>query len=64
MIEVILGVLVVIQGGVILEASAAVHICPVAAAAAQVTAIVTGAEGLIWLHCCMIHYVFLVALKN
>lgn len=46
MIEVILEVLVVIQGGAILEASAAVHVSHEAAAiaAAEVIAIVTGAE--------------------
>lgn len=51
MIEVILEVLVVIQGGAILEASAAVHVSHEAAAiaAAEVIAIVTGAEGSLWL---------------
>ena len=49
MIEVILEVLVVIQGGAILEASAAVHISHEAAAAAEDIAIVTGAEGSLWL---------------
>jgi hypothetical protein len=47
----ILGVPVVIQGGVILEALAAVLICHEVEAAVEVIAIVAGAaEGSLWLH--------------
>jgi len=52
MIAVTLEVVVVIQGGAILEVSAIAHISHEveAAAAAEVLAIVTGAEGSVWLH--------------
>jgi len=52
MIELILEVVVLIQGGAILEVSAVAHMSPEveAAAGAEVIAIVTGVEGSVWLH--------------
>jgi hypothetical protein len=60
----ILGVPVVIQGGVILEALAAVLICHEVEAEVEVIAIVA-AEGSLWLHfLIIILYASLVSLKS